>query len=364
MQYTMNIETILTKDELSKDDLIYMLSCTEEEERKLFKYSKAVREKEIGKGVYLRGLIEFSNICKKDCLYCGIRKSNTKVARFNIEDKHILNAAKFAYDNDYGSIVLQGGERDDDEFIKRIDNLLKEIKNLSNDKLGITLSVGEQTRKTYQKWFESGAHRYLLRIESSNKNLYYKIHPKDKNHSFETRLGCLKTLQDIGYQTGTGVMIALPHQTIEDLANDLLFFKEFNIDMVGMGPYIEHSDTPLYADKDLLTPQKDRFILSLHMIACLRILMKDINIAAATALQAIDPIGREKAINIGANIIMPNITPTEERVLYQLYQDKPCTDEGADECYSCIEKRIKMANCEVKYNEWGDSLHYKKRRNR
>ena len=358
----MNIQNILQKEKLNKEDLIYMLSCRGEEEKILYNFSKGVREEEIGQSVYLRGLIEFSNICKKDCLYCGIRKSNSDVKRFNIEDKHILNAAKFAYDNKYGSIVLQGGERDDDEFTERIDNLLKDIKKLSNNQLGITLSVGEQSKETYKRWYDSGAHRYLLRIESSNKDLYYKIHPKDENHSFENRLRCLKDLQDIGYQTGTGVMIGLPHQTIENLANDLLFFKEFNIDMVGMGPYIEHKDTPLYSERNLLMPQIDRFNLTLHMIACLRILMKDINIAAATALQAIDPIGREKAINIGANVIMPNITPTDERALYQLYQNKPCTDEGADECYSCIEQRIKMAHCEVKYEEWGDSPHYYRRR--
>jgi len=358
----MNIQNILQKEKLNKEDLIYMLSCRGEEEKILYNFSKGVREEEIGQSVYLRGLIEFSNICKKDCLYCGIRKSNSDVKRFNIEDKHILNAAKFAYDNKYGSIVLQGGERDDNEFIERIDNLLKKIKKLSNNKLGITLSVGEQSKETYKRWYDSGAHRYLLRIESSDRDLYYKIHPNDENHSFENRLRCLKDLQDIGYQTGTGVMIGLPHQTIENLANDLLFFKEFNIDMVGMGPYIEHKDTPLYSERNLLMPQIDRFNLTLHMIACLRILMKDINIAAATALQAIDPIGREKAINIGANVIMPNITPTDERALYQLYQNKPCTDEGADECYSCIEQRIKMAHCEVKYEEWGDSPHYYRRR--
>ena len=358
----MNIQNILQKEKLNKEDLIYMLSCTGKEEKILYNFSKDVREEEIGQSVYLRGLIEFSNICKKDCLYCGIRKSNSAVKRFNIEDKHILNAAKFAYDNKYGSIVLQGGERDDDEFTERIDNLLKDIKKLSNNKLGITLSVGEQSKETYKRWYDSGAHRYLLRIESSNRDLYYKIHPNDENHSFENRLRCLKDLQDIGYQTGTGVMIGLPHQTIENLANDLLFFKEFNIDMVGMGPYIEHKDTPLYSERNLLMPQINRFNLTLHMIACLRILMKDINIAAATALQAIDPIGREKAINIGANVIMPNITPTDERALYQLYQNKPCTDEGADECYSCIEQRIKMAHCEVKYEEWGDSPHYHRRR--
>lgn len=358
----MNIQNILEKESLNKQDLICLLSCSKEEEHTLFKFSKQVRDREIGQFVYLRGLIEFSNICSKDCLYCGIRHSNLSVKRYSIDDNQILNAAKFAYDNKYGSIVLQGGERDDKDFIDKIDILIQKIKKLSNNTLGITLSVGEQSKETYERWFKSGAHRYLLRIESSNKDLYNKIHPINNKHSFETRLKCLKDLQNIGYQTGTGVMIGLPEQTIEDLADDLIFFKNFDIDMVGMGPYIEHIDTPLFAKRDLLIPQIDRFNLTLRMIACLRILMKDVNIAAATALQAIDPIGRERAINIGANIIMPNITPTDERVLYQLYQNKPCTDEGADECYSCIEKRIKMANCEVKYSEWGDSIHYKRRK--
>lgn len=353
---------ISKKESLSKDDLVYMLTCKGEEEKNLFELSKKIRNEEVGSYVYLRGLIEFSNICKKNCYYCGIRKDNPKIARFNIEDKDILDAARFAWENNYGSIVLQSGERDDKEFISRIDNLLKKIKQISNGELGITLSLGEQDQETYKRWFESGAHRYLLRIETSNKDLYYKIHPRDLNHSFEKRIECLHSLQAEGYQTGTGVMIGLPFQTSEDLANDLLFFKKLNIDMVGMGPYIEHADTPLYDHKYMLMPIKDRFTLSLHMISTLRILMKDINIAAATALQAIDPVGREKALNIGANVIMPNITPTEERSLYSLYENKPCTDEGADECYSCIEARIKMAACEIKYNEWGDSRHFFKRK--
>lgn len=358
----MRMQEIIGKTSISKEDLVYMLTCKGEEEKNLFEISKRIRNEEIGPYVYLRGLIEFSNICKKNCYYCGIRKDNNKVARFNIEDQHIIDAAKFAWENNYGSIVLQGGERDDKEFITRIDNLLKKIKQISNGELGITLSLGEQKKDTYKRWFESGAHRYLLRIETSNKDLYYKIHPNNNNHSFENRVACLHYLQEEGYQTGTGVMIGLPFQTPADLADDLLFFKSLNIDMVGMGPYIEHADTPLYEHKHLLMPIKDRFNLSLHMISSLRILMKDINIAAATALQAIDPVGREKALNIGANVIMPNITPTSERSLYTLYDNKPCTDEGAEECYNCIEARIKMASCEIKYNQWGDSKHFFKRK--
>ncbi len=358
----MRMQEIIEKESLSKDDLVYMLTCRGKEEINLFENSKRIRNEEIGPYVYLRGLIEFSNICKKNCFYCGIRKDNNKVTRFNIDDKDIINAAKFAWENNYGSIVLQSGERDDNDFVKRIDKLLKKIKQISNGELGVTLSLGEQKKETYKRWFESGAHRYLLRIETSNKDLYYKIHPNNPEHNFENRIECLYNLQDEGYQTGTGVMIGLPFQTTEDLAEDLLFFKKFNIDMVGMGPYIEHAETPLYQHKNILMPLKDRFRLSLHMISALRILMKDINIAAATALQAIDPVGREKALNIGANVIMPNITPTTQRALYTLYENKPCTDEGAEECYSCIEARIKMASCDIKYNEWGDSRHFFKRK--
>jgi biotin synthase len=342
-----------TKELLQKDSF--------SKEKALFARAAAVKNKYIGKEVYFRGLIEFSNICKKDCLYCGIRANNIKVDRYDIEDKHILEAARFAWEHNYGSLVLQAGERDDTAFVNRIDKLLKEIKQLSNNELGITLSLGEQSRETYQRWFDSGAHRYLLRIESSNKELYHKIHPNNSKHDFETRMSCLKMLQDIGYQTGTGVMIGLPFQTMEDLANDLLFMKEFDIDMVGMGPYIEHTETPLYEHRHSLQPLEERFQLTLRMIAVLRILMKDINIAAATALQAIDKLGREKALKIGANIIMPNITPTSERANYLLYQNKPCIDEGADDCTNCLEARIHLADGEIGFGKWGDSKHFKKR---
>ncbi len=357
-------EQILLQDQFSKDDIIQLLQSKGDEEKALFVKSSEIKLENIGRNVHFRGLVEFSNICKKDCLYCGIRAGNSKVNRYDIADEEILKAAKFAHENNYGSLVLQSGERSDDKFIDRIENLLKEIKKLSKNELGITISIGEQTKETYQKWFDAGAHRYLLRIESSNKDLYNKIHPNNEEHSHQTRLKCLKSLQEVGYQTGTGVMIGIPFQTYEDLANDLLFMQKFDIDMVGMGPFIEHDQTPMYEYRDQLMPLQDRFRLTLKMIAVLRIMMKDINIASATALQAIDPLGREKALRIGANIIMPNITPTKERANYLLYQNKPCIDEGADDCTNCMEARINMADGEIGYGEWGDSQHFKNRQNK
>jgi biotin synthase len=306
--------------------------------------------------------VEFSNICSKDCLYCGIRKSNKKVVRYNATDEEILDSCRFAWENRFGSVVLQSGEMESMAFVKRVENLLGKIKQLSNNELGITLSCGEQSRETYRRWFESGAHRYLLRIEASNRELYYKIHPYTPKHSFERRLEALQFLRETGYQVGTGVMIGLPFQTLEDLASDLLFFKNLDIDMCGMGPYIEHEYTPLYQFRHLLKTKKERFYLALNMIAALRLLMPDINIAAATALQAIDPAGREKALTVGANVIMPNLTPCKYRKEYLLYEDKPCLDEDAELCRNCLEARIELAGCEIGYGEWGDSKHFYNRK--
>jgi biotin synthase len=186
------------------------------------------------------------------------------------------------------------------------------------------------------------------------------LHPENDFHSHLRRIQALKDLRTAGFQVGTGVMIGLPFQTIEDLANDLLFFREMDVDMVGMGPYVEHEDTPLYEFHSQLKTRNQRFDLALKMVATLRLLMPDINIAAATALQAIDPAGREKALTIGANIIMPNLTPTKYRKEYQLYEDKPCLDEDAELCRNCLEARIDLTGCEIGYGEWGDSKHYKK----
>ncbi len=355
---TSHTKSILQKEDLSVEDIEALLQVENETQKLLFEHAGEIQLKHVGNKVYYRGLIEFSNVCAKNCLYCGIRKDNNKVERYSISDNEILKAAKFALDNHYGSIVLQGGERNDKGFVDRINNLIQQIKKITEGKIGITLSLGEQTLDTYQKWFISGAHRYLLRIESTNEEIYESIHPQNKLHNFTNRIECLHFLKQTGYQTGTGVMIGLPGQSYKDLAKDLLFMKDFDIDMCGMGPYIEHEDTPLYAQRKNLWPISQRFNTTLNMIAILRILMRDINIAAATALQAIDPIGREKALKIGANVIMPNITPTFNRKNYQLYKNKPCTDEGAEECNNCLIMRIDLANREVGLNEWGDSKHF------
>ncbi|OFX88708.1 MAG: [FeFe] hydrogenase H-cluster radical SAM maturase HydE [Bacteroidetes bacterium GWF2_33_16] len=352
------IKDILAKEILTKDDIIKLLSADGEDLKMIFEKSSEIKEKYIGRKVYLRGLIELSNICAKNCYYCGIRRDNKNVERYLIKDDEVLEAARFALKNNYGSIVIQTGELQSEVNSLRIETLVKEIIKMSDHKLGITLSCGEQTEDVYKRWFEAGAHRYLLRIETTNKELYQKLHPNDDNHSFEKRLECLQLLKKCGYQVGTGVMIGLPFQKIENLAEDLLFMQEIDIDMCGMGPYIEHVDTPLYNFKDQLMPVNDRFKLTLKMLAVLRIMMKDINMAATTALQAIDKIGREKAIRIGANILMPNITPGVYRDNYKLYENKPCTDENAEDCAGCIEGRIKLAGGDIAYGEWGDSKHF------
>ena len=229
---------------------------------------------------------------------------------------------------------------------------------LSDNSFGITLSCGEQSEETYKLWKEKGAARYLLRIESSNEELYYKLHPNDDLHNYQKRLKCLATLKKLGYQTGTGVMIGLPFQTIDDLANDLVFMREFDIDMCGMGPYVEHKDTPLYEFKDTLMPLEERAFLTFKMVALLRIIMKDINIAATTAMQTVDGRGRETALRVGANIIMPNITPKSFRDDYALYQNKPKSDNSiADDVESLI-KEITAAGDIVGFGKRGDSKHY------
>ena len=357
----LTVKEILEKQEFTRENIISLLESKGEERTLLFKKSAEIKEKYIGNKVWFRGLIEFSNICGKDCLYCGIRKGNKNLTRYNLSDVEIIAAAKFAFVNRYGSIALQSGELESPYVADRIENLLYKIKEFSDGALGVTLSVGEQVPEVYKKWYDAGAHRYLLRVEATNQKLYNKIHPDDSKHDFNRRLNCLKSLQDIGYQTGTGVMIGLPFQTLDDLAGDLLFMNDFNIDMCGMGPYIEHADTPLIEFSEQLMPLPARFDLTLKMIAIIRIMMKDINIVAATALQAIDAIGREKAVRIGANILMPNITPGKYRDSYKLYDNKPCTDDSAEDCQSCLEARISLADAVVVYGEWGDSKHFRER---
>jgi biotin synthase len=354
-------EKILNRKDFGAEDIAFLLKLEGDERIQLRQKAREIKENTIGKKVFFRGLIEFSNVCSKDCLYCGIRLSNEKVNRYEVSDDEILDACRFAWEKGFGSVVLQSGELSTKSFVNRVERLLKQIKKLSNNELGITLSCGEQTCETYSRWFESGAHRYLLRIESSNPELYYRIHPKNKKHSFEKRIESLYSLKETGYQTGTGVMIGLPFQTFEDLANDLLFFKKMDIDMCGMGPYVEHENTPLFQFRDLLKSKQERFDLALNMIAVLRLLMPDINIAAATALEAIDPHGREKALAAGANIIMPNLTPHKYLENYLLYENKPIRGESRNQAIIDLKERLENAGNEIGHHSWGDSKHFYKR---
>lgn len=310
-----------------------------------------VKVENIGSKVFLRGLIELSNICIKNCYYCGIRHDNTNVERYELTERQVLEAAGFAWEARYGSLVLQAGERCNASYTDWVTSLVKKIKEISNGELGITLSLGEQTKEIYQEWFEAGAHRYLLRIETSNPELYHKIHPNNTLHSFDRRLEAILDLKEIGYQTGTGVMIGLPYQSIENLADDLLFIKRIGVHMVGMGPYLKHSDTPF----GKLVDHNQTLDLTLKMIATLRMMMPKINIAATTAMQVIEPFGRERAVKSGANIIMPNMTISEVRANYQIYEDKPGIKDDAAISKSKLEHNLEESGIEIGWSEWGDS---------
>jgi len=356
------LEKAKNKDDLSVDEIVELLSITDETELKdLFDTAYFLKEQYVGKVAYFRGLIECSNLCIKDCYYCGIRRSNKNVERFQMDEEEIFKEAMWAYEAEYGSCVIQSGERQDDAYINMIERVVKRISEATKGEMGITLSLGEQTEEVYARWKDAGASRYLLRIETTNPELYAKIHPED--HSMEVRKECLAALRRTGYQVGTGVMMGLPGQTMEDLANDILFLKAIDIDMVGMGPYIPHSDTPMGEEVPSYTDaqKKDALALGLKMVAVTRIVLKDINIAAATALQALEYTGREQGLKCGANVIMPNLTETEYRPKYQLYDNKPCTDENSAMCRGCLSGRIKGIGEEIGFNERGDSPHYHKR---
>jgi biotin synthase len=315
-----------------------------------------------GDGVFLRGLVEASNACACDCLYCGIRKSNRDVNRYTLSLDDILACARQCAEYGYGSMVIQSGERADKKFIDLVAEAVTRIKaetrtDRQPEGLGITLCIGQQSYDTYRRLYDAGAHRYLLRIETTNPALFAKIHPADQR--FEARVECLKMLREIGYQVGTGVMIGLPGQTLEDLADDILFFSTMDSDMIGMGPFIPHPGTPL--GDEPVAEASERVQLALLMIAATRLKLRDVNIAATTALQALDPVGREKGLKFGANVIMPQMSPTDVRADYQLYPGKPCLDENAKECQSCLNLRIEFAGRKIGLYAWGDSRHAVKR---
>lgn len=352
---------IYKKANWTKEDLVTLLSFRGDEARELRNRALQVKAEHVGRKVWFRGLIEYSNICSKDCYYCGIRCSNKNYARYTMSDDEVIEAALWAYNNRFASIVIQSGEQTGKTFTDTIERLLNEISRATKRELHITLSLGEQSEETYRRWLEAGAQRYLLRIEVSNPALYSRLHPDNRHHSYADRLEKLHLLRKTGYMVGTGVMIGLPFQHPEDLADDLIFMRDFDVDMVGMGPYIEHEDTPLYAYKDQLLPLQERLELSLNMVAILRVMMKDINIAATTAMQTIDPQGREKALLAGANVMMPNLTPLKYKEEYLLYRNKPGISDDAERTREKMEQSIRAAGDEIGYGEWGDPRHFERR---
>lgn len=357
------IEKILSNKTPLKSDIVRLLSLPAPTDvEKLRKTAFDLTTRVMGNNVYLRGIVEFSNICNLNCFYCGIRKDNTEVERYSLSTEEIVECAVWAASSGYGSCVLQSGERRDEYFVKFVEDCIRKIKEKTRSDilpngLGITLSLGEQNPETYKRFFNAGAHRYLIRIETSNAELFAKLHPEKQ--LFKDRKESLNLLKSIGFQVGTGVMIGIPNQTLEDLADDILFFADNDIDMIGMGPYIVHPQSPIF-NKGMMN-KKELLQLSLNMIAVTRLVLKDVNIAATTALQAIAPDGREQGILYGANIVMPNLTPKNARKNYQLYEGKPCINETRNECKICLKNRIESVGRKVGFNQWGDSKHFTKR---
>jgi biotin synthase len=312
---------------MNKQELIEILSDNSKNDW-FFKEADRVREVNVGKEVHLRGLIEFSNICKRQCKYCGLRCENKKIERYRLSKKEILENVKEAVELGYKTVVLQSGE---DEYFDT-DKMTEIIREIKKNDVALTLSIGEKTYDEYKEFKKAGADRYLLRIETTDKNLYKEMHP---NASFENRVRCLYDLKSLGFETGTGCLVGLPNQTVESLADDILFFKELDADMIGVGPFIPHKETPL---KDA---KQGDFWLALKVMALTRINMPDINIPATTAMETMQPNGRIIALQSGANVVMPNVTSMEYRAKYEIYPGKICINDKPEQCRGCIEGKIK-----------------------
>lgn len=312
--------------EFSRNDIIEILKDDSNNDW-LFSLADKTREEYVGDEVHLRGLIEFSNICKRQCKYCGLRCEDKFIDRYRISKENIISYAEHAVNMGYKTIVLQSGE---DEYYNT-DLMCEIIEGIKKLGVALTLSIGEKTYEEYKAFKEAGADRYLIRIETTDKTLYNQMHP---NIDFDNRVRCLENLGRLGYEVGTGCLVGLPNQTIESLADDILFFKEINADMVGIGPFIPHPHTPL---KDSATGS---FTLALKVMALTRILLKDINIPATTAMETLNPNGRIIALQSGANVVMPNVTTTEYRAKYEIYPNKICINENPDKCKGCISAKI------------------------
>ena len=311
---------------MNKQEIIDILSDSYKNDW-LFNEADRVRCENVGNEIHLRALIEFSNICKRQCLYCGLRSPNKEVERYRLSKDEILLSAIKAVDLGYRTVVLQSGE-DDNYYSDKLCDIIRSIKELD---VAVTLSMGEKTYDEYKAYREAGADRYLNRIETTDKTLYESMHP---NASFENRVRCLEDLKTLGYEVGTGCLVGLPNQTLESLADDILFFKEIDADMIGIGPFIPHSQTPLKHEK------QGEFWLALKVMALTRINLPTINIPATTAMETIIPNGRLIALQSGANVVMPNVSAIDYRKKYEIYPNKAGVNDNELEVRKLLEEKF------------------------
>ncbi|WP_155951008.1 [FeFe] hydrogenase H-cluster radical SAM maturase HydE [Pseudobutyrivibrio sp. MD2005] len=332
------LEKLKIEHSLSTDEYEYLLANRDEELMDLAAgYAREFQKQHYGNKVYIRGLIEFTNFCRNDCIYCGIRRDNMNCERYRLSAQTIIDCANQGYELGFRTIVLQGGE-DYTYSDDMLCDIISAIKS-SHEDMVITLSIGERSKESYQKYYDAGARRYLLRHETANPELYRKLHPAEM--SWHNRMECLKNLKEIGYQTGAGFMVESPGQTSYDLAMDLKFIEEFKPDMCGIGPFISHKDTP-FANENSGTLDTTLFCLSL-----IRMIYPEVLLPATTALGTINPKGRELGILAGANVVMPNLSPTDVRRMYTLYDNKICTGEEAAECLGCLGSRMESIGYKI-----------------
>ena len=329
------------------EDLEQVLSLEKPEELEMiFNFADAVRKEFCGDGILLRGIIEFSNFCNQGCFYCGLNKNNHKLNRYRLSRQELLKSVEYLASCNIKTVVLQSGE-DPALDARWLSDIIRQIK--SEFDLAITLCVGERGGDDYKLWKQAGADRYLLKIETSDKTLYASMHPQ---MSFSQRLNCLDVLRKLGYQVGSGNIIGLPGQSLKTIAQDIIFFKQGNFDMIGIGPFIPHQDTPFVGQ------QKGQALLTLKVIALARIVTRNMHLPATTALGSLDKDYRLPGLKCGANILMPNFTPLPYRKFYEIYPQKRCIDEPVGSCNFCMDGMAKDIHRFIDYAK-GDSLKLK-----
>jgi biotin synthase len=332
----------------SRAEAVRLLALKGEARNELYRRADAVRREAVGDAVHVRGIIEFSNACANDCLYCGIRSSNRKVRRYALEADEVLEVARRMNDCGQTTVVLQSGETSSPSGDRALGDLIRRIKR--ETPLAVTLSVGNRPREVYAAWREAGMDRFLLRFETSDPKLFSHLHP---DCTLQERIECLRSLKELGIQTGSGFMIGLPGETLETLADNILLCRKMDFDMIGIGPFIAHPDTPLGQERNEYEADPEMFFSA---VSVLRLFNPDAHIPATTAFDAVFPCtGRNLALQRGANIFMPNNTPAKYRRDYLLYPNKPCVDENSDQCSSCVVFRLRALGRPIGKGR-GDSL--------